>query len=329
MKISIIIAAYNVEKYIKKCIDSCLVQGVPGTDYEVIAVNDASTDNTLSILQAYENKIKIVNHESNRGLGASRNSGLAAAKGNYIWFIDGDDFIETAQVQSILTELKSSELDMYCMNYHITDENGMVKRTAYPTEKKTQMWAATSYYEQFKMNSYTWQYIFRKEIFLEHNLLFKQSINMQDSEIMPKIIFYSKSVKYLNIVAYNYVQHEFSFTNTNNFEKRLRYFHSIIEVNKSLGLFKIEIKDKNQALAKAIGEKQISLHEVVFNHVLFFTYEKAGFQKIINLLKQNNLYPLQHRATGKMKLLKTGLNNYPVVTKWLVDKMQAYKCSLP
>lgn len=90
--ISVIVNAYNEEKHIKKCIDSIINQNYK--NIEIIVVNDGSTDNTLNILNSYnEPRLKIISHE-NKGLSLSRNDGIDNAKGKYIYFLDADDFIE-------------------------------------------------------------------------------------------------------------------------------------------------------------------------------------------------------------------------------------------
>ena len=94
MKISIIIPVYNVAKWLHECLDSVLNQGwIVGKDYEVICVNDGSTDNSLEVLYDYEKDgITIINKE-NGGVSSARNLGIDVAQGEYIWMVDGDDFI--------------------------------------------------------------------------------------------------------------------------------------------------------------------------------------------------------------------------------------------
>ena len=94
MKVSIIIPVYNVAKWLPECLDSVLNQDWEvGKDYEVLCVNDGSTDNSPEILQSYESKgITVVNKE-NSGVSSTRNLGIDLAKGEYIWMVDSDDFI--------------------------------------------------------------------------------------------------------------------------------------------------------------------------------------------------------------------------------------------
>ena len=93
-KVSIVVPCYNIQKYVGRCIESLLAQTF--TDFELILVNDGSTDDTLSILKEYEKKDSriIVLEKENGGLSDARNAGMKIAKGEYIQFVDGDDFAE-------------------------------------------------------------------------------------------------------------------------------------------------------------------------------------------------------------------------------------------
>jgi glycosyltransferase involved in cell wall biosynthesis len=108
-KISIVIPAYNVEKYIGKCVTSLIEQTF--TDYEIIAVNDGSSDNTLEILRHFENRYPFftVIDQKNSGISQTRNAGLAAARGEYICFINSDDFV----APTYLSELYNACVETY------------------------------------------------------------------------------------------------------------------------------------------------------------------------------------------------------------------------
>ena len=116
--LSIIVPVYNVEKYLERCLDSILVQ--PFKNFELILVNDGSTDNSLSICQRYEvtnNRIVIVD-KPNGGLSSARNAGLKVAKGNYVSFIDSDDFISSNFYEANMEFLeKKPDIDMMILPY--------------------------------------------------------------------------------------------------------------------------------------------------------------------------------------------------------------------
>ena len=105
MKLSIIIPAYNTEKYIKQCIDSVI--NIRNIENEIIVVNDGSTDRTKDILKEYtenNDRIKVITQE-NQGASAARNTGIKASKGDYIYFLDSDDWIDTVSFEKIIKEL--------------------------------------------------------------------------------------------------------------------------------------------------------------------------------------------------------------------------------
>ena len=108
VKISIVIPAFNSENYIAKCIDSIVNQTLK--DIEIIIVNDASEDNTQKIIEHYaskDNRIKIINLETNSGQGFARNKGIELAQGQYIGFVDADDYVDVDYFESCLVLLRN------------------------------------------------------------------------------------------------------------------------------------------------------------------------------------------------------------------------------
>lgn len=110
--LSFIVPVYNAAKYLPECLDSLLNQGIPPESYEIICVNDGSKDDSLSVLQRYQGRypnIVIIDKE-NGGVTTARNAGLNAARGEYIWFVDSDDFLK----ENVLPELRQNIIDQPC-----------------------------------------------------------------------------------------------------------------------------------------------------------------------------------------------------------------------
>lgn len=123
MKVSIIIPVYNVEKYLPECLDSVLDQGWQlGEDYEVICVNDGSTDGSLAVLQRYEDKGIRVIDKPNCGVSSARNRGLDEARGEYVWMVDSDDFISPQMLPKVYEEASGKKLDVLFPRVAMTSE---------------------------------------------------------------------------------------------------------------------------------------------------------------------------------------------------------------
>ena len=106
MKLSIIIPVYNTEEYIRQCIDSVI--NIKNIETEIIAVNDGSTDRTKDILEEYtenDDRIKVITQE-NQGASAARNTGIKVSTGDYIYFLDSDDWVDTVSFEKIIRQLE-------------------------------------------------------------------------------------------------------------------------------------------------------------------------------------------------------------------------------
>ena len=111
--LSIVVPAYNVERELKKCIESCLKQDIPQESYEIIIVNDGATDNTLQVatdIAAKHKSVSVIN-QKNMGLSGARNTGLKYANGKYVWFIDSDDYIKPNVLGNMIRQADDNDLD--------------------------------------------------------------------------------------------------------------------------------------------------------------------------------------------------------------------------
>lgn len=134
--ISVIITTYNYGKYIERAIRSCIDQSLHNSEYEIIVVNDCSTDFTYKILENYINDVRVFNLDKNIGLSASRNFGIKQSKGQFIVFLDADDYFHSdlLSVEKIFLE-ENNRLDAVSVDYYQVDERGSHKKY-YSSEKK-------------------------------------------------------------------------------------------------------------------------------------------------------------------------------------------------
>lgn len=188
-KISIVIPVYNVEAYLEECLDSILSQKY--TDYEIICVNDASTDSSLQILQHYNQQypdIKIISNDRNRGLSYTRNHGLLEAEGDYVWFVDSDDLICENALKEISDIIENQTADILFFNMMMRDESDYAKKN--PREKKKNLKEnqiqsglelLKEFYEKNNWKIEVWRQIYRRQFLTNEGLRFFEGILHEDN----------------------------------------------------------------------------------------------------------------------------------------------------
>ncbi|MQS52542.1 glycosyltransferase family 2 protein [Companilactobacillus mishanensis] len=187
-KLSIIISAYNVESYISKTIES--LAGQTNTNFNVIAVDDCSTDNTLKVLRDFEDRydwLTVVCHAQNAGVSAARNTGIQSADGDLITFIDGDDWVEPNYVDFFLKKYeKYPELDLVTCGYYVDTPNGKSKAKS---DKQHHEFADRdeAIKQIIKMNGsvmgYTWNKVYRRDIIVDNKLNFLTDLDLMEDQV--------------------------------------------------------------------------------------------------------------------------------------------------
>lgn len=136
-KVSVVIPIYNVENYLKKCLDSVINQTYK--NLEIICVNDCSPDNSSEILKEYaakDNRIKIINHKKNGGLSAARNTGMDNATGEYIYFLDSDDWIDSDYIEKMVNKIIETDADIVIDKNVITEKENFSAPYKHPSHKE-------------------------------------------------------------------------------------------------------------------------------------------------------------------------------------------------
>lgn len=242
MILSIIIPVYNVEEYIEKCLVSCSNQDISKNDYEIIIVNDGSPDKSLEIceglLPSIEN-MTIVSQE-NRGLSGARNTGLKHAKGNYIWFVDSDDWLEENCLGEIISRIKEQQSDIYWLGHDVVSNDKVID--AFPPSKLEHPITG----EDFFINHlndlfYIWKFIYKREFLINNDLTFYEGILYEDLEFTPRALHVATSCFTLPDVYYHYLMRDGSIINnfrTKNLENRFFIFDRLINFMQIEGVSK-------------------------------------------------------------------------------------------
>lgn len=232
MKLSFIIPVYNVEKYIAKCLDSLLDQDIDYTEYEIICINDCSPDNSKAIIQDYQLKypnIVLIDTATNIKAGGARNLGLKEAKGEYVWFIDSDDWIMSNCIKNILAKALENNLDVLCFNYSVTNDVGDVIKQGL-SFAKTGIYNGFCYiHKYFEGDNIKWHLLgysvralIRKAHLIDNNILYPENIFFQDTTHLLQSILFANKVESIEDCLYCYRMNYSSVTNV--FKSDIRGF---------------------------------------------------------------------------------------------------------
>lgn len=238
-KISFIVPVYNVQKYIKQCVESLCNQTIK--DIEIIIVDDGSEDDSIKIIKQFNDKRILIISQENRGLSAARNAGLEIANGEYIAFIDSDDFIG---------DNKAYE-EMY--NIAINEKSEIVAGNAiwyYSEEKKYTMLRDKTLFFKSPMDSEqffiscmksnmvyapVWLNLYKRSILVNNNIWFKEGVYHEDEEFTPRVLLKANKVSIYNKTFYIYRQRGGSITNSNlSFKKGMDFLEICLQLENIL-----------------------------------------------------------------------------------------------
>lgn len=200
-KLSIIIPVYNIEKYLTRCINSITTQNT--NECEIILVDDGSTDSSTAICDSYSKQYDYIHtiHQTNQGNSCARNIGINKAKGDYIWFIDGDDYIEHNALNIILNQI-SSNSDIYIINHiNLYQSHSIEYQISFPHEKKI------SGIECLKRNGaiQAWVSICKRDFLIHNGIFFTKGIYHEDFEFSIRLYSLAKTVEHINKPLYYYI----------------------------------------------------------------------------------------------------------------------------
>lgn len=227
-KISIIIPTYNVEKYLAECLDSCINQTLE--DIEIIGVDDCSTDNSYEILEEYQQKdsrIKIFRQEENKKQGSARNKGLENATGEYVWFVDSDDYIDVHACQILYDAIKEFDVDMLCFSaiqftqakekrlfaYHQYHHQGIQINKVYHPKTNWQECEFSNF------NVSPCMYLTKRSIIQKFR--FRENVFYEDSDFTPILLTSVDSFCFIPYTAYFYRINQNSTTHAAVTQKKL------------------------------------------------------------------------------------------------------------
>lgn len=310
MKLSVIIPVYNVEKYIKKCISSVVNNNLQINEYEIIVIDDESTDNSVSVVQSMMKihpQIKLIS-QKNKGLGGARNTGVLNSSGEYVLFLDADDYLKENALKNVITFASEDKLDILEFGAIGVTEKG---DEVYKYSKAAKVISdGYEYLTKIQYMNSACNKLYATQFLKSSQLKFVERIFIEDFEFNTKAFYYAKRVKAVEDILGCFVQSPNSITRNLSVEKNSKMVHDIefvIDLTIKFEQEKSNISSKvNNVLKERIAFLIISL---LYNLIKLSIHKKES-KLIIERLKLKKLYPVKTTIRNRNKnLFRLFVNN--------------------
>ncbi len=275
VKVSVVVPVYNVEKYLKRCLDSLVNQTLK--DIEIIIVNDGSLDNSPKICEEYKRKysnIKYISQE-NQGLSAARNAGIEIAIGDYIGFVDSDDFVKEDMFSFLYNNAIENNVEISCCGHETYYDDNTTKLNTKKGIKK--LYSKEEALDYFLLQEYfdvvTWNKIYKRELF--KNIRFPVGKIYEDIQTIYKLIYLSDGLYFDSTPKYFYYKRKDSISNAKFNKDTLKLINYIDDY--------VDFCDKNLNYKKNIYLGQIRWYLVIVNKMIA---EKNIDENLINKLRK-------------------------------------------
>ncbi len=297
MRLSIIVPVYNVALYLSKCLSSLVHQNIDINDFEILVLNDGSTDNSQSIINHFALKYSNIRvfHHPNMGLSGTRNRGLKEAKGDYVWFVDSDDWLEDNCLKDILDTLTGNP-DVLSFSGMIPEGNRNGNAHFYGKD-------VDSLEKLFLhgMPDPVQFYIYSRVFLLDNNLLFKEGIKHEDTLFTPIALYYVSKIAFYRLPVYHLLYREGSITTTKDIKRARDLSETIKE------LYDFSVKIKNDKIFYGFRNKLAHRITEMLNYGI--DNGPAGEMLIKQIMSNNSHY---------WKIMREALDMKPRLIYWAV-----------
>lgn len=319
--ISIIVPIFNSGKYLSTCLESLLQQGLTEDEYEILLVNDGSTDNSLNICREYETNHTniIVYSQENHGVSSARNKGLNQAKGEWVMFVDSDDFVCKNSFQYLLQNYCSDDYDGIRFWTRIMSDALVDKNQECDGEVKF-LGSGYDFIKNYGLETFCITWMYRRSYLQSNNLSFSPYKIGEDFLFISKFLLNNPRICSTSSTVYQYLIHPGSATTLRDKSHARRCAYDHLEVNKEIVdiLVKKNILGLDQELYKkcisSIQEKML----LIFSRLLSSDVTPLEFKMLMDEQKINGLLPLKEKGNIKMiisrKLINTLSRNSALFT---------------
>ncbi|WP_197091427.1 glycosyltransferase family 2 protein [Sphingobacterium endophyticum] len=305
MKLTVIIALYNTEEYIARCIQSVLDSDLRKDEYEIIVINDGSTDKGAKIVESLminNGNLRLIN-KPNGGQSSARNLGINHSKGDYIFCLDSDDYVDSNLFSKALDVAVKNDLDLYPIKFIKVSENGeeLKVKDTYRTFNRTMN--GPEFLKEFTISGAMARYFYKSKIIKENNLKLLEGIYHEDEEFVTRFLTYVSRVKYDGLPVYFYLIRSSSTMNNKNIKHREKLIKDLIKVVDSLSNLILE-NCKNEGIVVGVGRKKQQILLSIMLKLRNSHFSNHFKKEMYNELKVKNYYPLKlNNLSVKQKIV--------------------------
>lgn len=328
MLVSIIIPAYNVEKYIAECLDSCLAQGLPNGEMEIIVVDDGSTDATPAILADYAARYNCIRlfYQTNQGQSVARNKAIEAAQGQYIYMVDSDDrmMADPAGRQSTLPleAMQSRRYDIIGVQVWYQPEQGDKRPWSHQMEHwpfDQEFATGADFLTTHNIEGLVYGYVFNRRLFVQYpELRFTPGIYHQDEELIFKIFTLAQRTVYKRGYTYLYYEHSGSSINTRTEQRRRKLMDDYLTILHNLVAWRDRFGAQDHRSAQLAGIMHYKLSYLAMDTLRKLVrdgYQADYIHYFMDELRKLQLYPLPWLKEVKYLGIKL-LTYHPRLVAW-------------
>lgn len=347
-KVSIIVPVYNVENYIERCLNSIINQTLD--EIEIIIINDCSTDNSINIIQQYLNSIEhnkeiiLINKKYNEGVSKARNDAINISRGEYILFVDSDDWIEFNMVEKMYNLAKYKNSDLVICNAYIDYENGKTKPLELNFENNKKYENNTLIGDLLSQNKnlqgHPWNKLYKTDIIKCCNLKYNEKMSLYEDFVFNiDFLLSSNTALFLEDKLYHYIQRNNSLARTVSERNILDTNRMIIEIKNKLDKINIKNKYKYEFISFAyrsiinnilliINSNKSFNEKKDFLDILLLDNEIIKFIEIALKLNEVNIIKYHYIIGKLLKILKFDSKTFIVIFKFSIQPILVLKNSL-
>ena len=317
MLLSIVVPVYNVEAFLRKCVDSLSHQDIGREEYEIILVDDGSTDTSGAICDEIAREISnvVVIHKSNGGLSSARNAGIDAAAGDFIQFVDSDDYLNPGVLGGLLEQVSRQRLDILRFNYQNVNAKGEVfepNKVSKPfVDFSSEVCNGLTFLnERLGYACYAVQFIVRASLLKTPSGKFKEGIYFEDVDWTPRVLMKAERVSSTDQIVYNYLFRSGSITRDNNLSKKRKVADDQLSLIDSLSAQSLEVGDRRW-FDGMTAQTTLSMIIGVSRHLF------KDRKYYIRELRKRQVFPLStyHSTPGAAQKIKMA-NLSPLLLCW-------------